>query len=198
MGSECDDPLRPIHPWHEVGQLRLLRFPLLFIFALSLLVRLTVRDHISGLSALYYATPPPVLAGIAFLIGLSWFERKSLKKCLSFLFVSAGTLFVWGWSNYHGDPVLSLPRNARIFFWNAARGKWGPRGMVRHAAAFNADAIGIVEAGIETKGTEGTWRRGFPEKHISVLQGDMLFITGGEAACAESGELGRGGVHTMC
>ena len=175
----------------------LLRFPLLFIFVLSLLVRLTVRDHISGLSALYYATPPPVLAGLAFLIGLSWFERKSIKQCLSFLLFSAGTLLVWGWSNYHGDTHHNLPGNARLFFWNAARGKWGAGGMVRHAAAFSADAIGIVEAGIEKKGTGGAWTRGFPEKQICVLNGDMLFITSGEAACVESGELGRGGAYNV-
>lgn len=175
----------------------MLRYPLLVIFALSLLVRLTVRDHVNGLSALYYATPLPVLAAIAFLIGLSWFERKSLKRSLLFLFVAAGALFVWGCANYHRDAHPDLPGNAHIFFWNAARGKWGINGVVNHAAAFGADAIGIVEAGIEKNGTEEAWRRGFPGKQLCTLEGDMVFITSGEAACVESGELGRGGTYNV-
>ncbi|HEV8483493.1 MAG TPA: endonuclease/exonuclease/phosphatase family protein [Blastocatellia bacterium] len=174
-----------------------MRIPLVFIFALSLLVRLTVRDHISGLSTLYYATPLPVLSAIAFLIGLSWFERKSLKRSISFLLVAAGSLLVWGCANYHGDSHLDLPSNARLFFWNAARGSLGVQGMVTHAAQFSPNVIGIVEAGVEKKGTEATWRRGFPDHQICVLEGDMLFITTGESDCVETGELGPGGRYNV-
>jgi hypothetical protein len=175
----------------------LFRVSLVFVFALSLLVRLTVRDHISGLSALYYATPLPVLSAIAFLIGLSWFERKSLKRSLAFLFVAAGSLFVWGFTNIHGNSHPELPGNARLFFWNAARGVLGVEGMISHASHINADVIGIVEAGVDKQGNEVAWRRGFREQQICVLKGDMLFITSGEAVCVETGELGHGGAYNV-
>jgi len=177
--------------------LYLLRIPLIFIFALSLLVRLTARDRIGGLSTLYYATPLPVLSAIAFLIGLSWFARKSIKQSVSFLLVGAGCLFVWGFANYHRESHPASPSNARLFFWNASRGTQGVEGMISHAAEFNADAIGIVESGVEKKGREAAWRRGFQDKQICVLAGDMLFITAGEADCVESGELGHGGTYNV-
>jgi endonuclease/exonuclease/phosphatase (EEP) superfamily protein YafD len=80
----------------------------------------------------------------------------------------------------------------KLFFWNAAHNKRAGE-ITGYIQKFNADIIGIVEAGTRTKKTRSVWKNAFPDYNVELLAGEMAFMTTGEILSKKSGFLGRHG-----
>jgi endonuclease/exonuclease/phosphatase (EEP) superfamily protein YafD len=133
----------------------------------------------------------PILAIISFTLGMIWLLGKRLRFAKVCVVVAIGCLIVWSYESFSLNSRAAAPGNLKLFFWNAASNKRADE-MANYIRSFDADLIGIVEAGIRKK-TESVWREAFSSYHVEILRGEMALITRGKILSKERGSLGRRG-----
>jgi len=159
----------------------------------ALLVRLTIRDRLPLLSVLFYMTPLVVSAVLSGIAALIWLRRHCWR--LSGL---AGVLallsLVWfHFSTYAHHYVVPGPTGERVVFWNAGRGVMGWDGVTRNLQDFDADLIGLVEAGPHNQQMERFWRDRFPDYQVRGPRDGMVLMARGTVVEKTMGDLGKGG-----
>ncbi len=156
--------------------------------ALALLIRLTIRDHIALLAALYYATPPIVLAGGAGLAGGMWFKRGKRRPALVSLAIALVCLVWWHQVSFGYRARVDSPGVHRLVLWNIAHGHRSPAGIARELAALRPDIAVLVEAWLSPD-CHRALRQAFPDYEFSSSSGGLLIMT--------RGHLSHGGVHRL-
>jgi len=124
----------------------------------------------------YYAAPPSVLAATALAAGLGWFMRGRRKLAL----VAAGMGIAWGvwWSQaaWVNNAPATVPSDARVAFWNIARGSRGWIPVSQRIGDSDADIIGLVEAGQDVTRMIAWWQGRLPEYHCAVCPSGITLL----------------------
>lgn len=169
---------------------------LLLAWALAgLVVRLTIRDRWPVLAVLFYMTPLIVSAVISGIAALLWLLRRRW-----WFAGMAGTLMLvsaawWHLTAYAHHSISPGSTGERIVFWNTCRGGGGWDGVANQLRGFDADLIGLVEAGSHDAARERFWRGRFPECQVSGPKAGMVLIARGAIVARGSGDLGGGGKY---
>jgi vancomycin resistance protein VanJ len=121
---------------------------LLAVWVVGVLLRVLVQDRAAGTPAyFYYATPPPVLAGLAFGAGLWWVIVRPRLFALAPAILGVACL-IWAYSTtwFHNRPAAPASGAQRVLFWNVAHGTFGWPRVVQEIRTHDPDIIGLVEA----------------------------------------------------
>ncbi len=169
------------------------------LFASGLVVRLTVRDRYDALAPVFYATPWPVLAFLAAVVGacaVAWATRRFLVAT-SFVLVVAGCLVCWIEESWYQNVPLSIAPDFRVAFWNAEHPKRRLPEVIETVKGFDGDIIGIVETESTDPADVERWRAAFPGYWMQTLPGHMLFLTRGKVLAREHGDLDGAGRYNL-
>jgi endonuclease/exonuclease/phosphatase (EEP) superfamily protein YafD len=169
--------------------------PLLLLawVAAALVLRLTVRDRPPILSVLFYLTPLIVSAALSGVSALIWLGSRSWRLSGVAGSVAATFLVWWHVTTYSHHPPSPDPAGERIVFWNAARGAGGWSSLMETLQGFQADLIGLVEAGPRRGETEQFWRDRFPAHQVSGPKRGLVLLVRGTILEESAGKLGAGG-----
>lgn len=162
------------------------------LFISCLVIRFLVKDWVEAFSVVYYSTPLPILAIFSFLLGMIWLLSKRRRAAKLYFIFTIGCLIVWSYESFSLNSRAPAPNNLKLFFWNAAHNKRADE-ITNYIHKFNADFIGIVEAGTQPKKARNVWKNAFPGYNVEILAGEMAFITRGEILSKASGSLGKRG-----
>lgn len=161
------------------------------LFLLCLVIRFLIKDAIAEFSVIYYSTPLPILAIFSVMLGMIWLfsnRFRIAKLCFGF---TLGCLIVWSYKNVSFNSRNPQADGVRLFFWNAANNKQANE-IAGYIQNFEADIIGMVEAGIQEKRV-GVWENVFPNYEVLRLPGNMALVTKGKILSKKSGPLGKRG-----
>lgn len=171
------------------------RFPWLLTAALAvgLLVRLTIRDRWPIFSTIDYALPPPLLAVLGFLAALR--TRKSRPKWAA-VFVGIAVLCVaWtGWQSVLHRAEAVPPNALKVCFWNTCRGWFGWENIAGEIRRWDADLVGLVEAGEDSADRQAFWAEQLPGYETRALGHGMVILTRGHILQSNVGWLDGLGV----
>jgi len=162
------------------------------LWLVALLVRLTVRDHFDLLIGLFYGTPWPVLAGLAFVGALA--IRTRVKRIGWVLFGGSAICFltwiVTGWRIGSASPVQAA---FRVAYWNVARPEARLNGVLDAADSWKADIMVFGESKPPGPLPPGYATR-FSPRNICDMGREMLMVTEKPPKREGGGSLGgRGG-----
>jgi len=149
---------------------------------IGLSVRLTVRDGLPLASNVFYAMPPPLIAALILAAGLVWLGNRRPRVALGCLVVSALTAVLWARGAYHVHACRPDEGSVRVLLWNTARGFGGWDAVAERVASFDADIIGLVEAGGSGADRREFWARYFPGYDLRLLGGGLVILTRGRIA----------------
>jgi endonuclease/exonuclease/phosphatase family metal-dependent hydrolase len=121
-----------------------------------------------------------------------WLRDKRTRAAKLYFIFTIGCLTAWSCSSFSANSGAPAPSSLKLFFWNAAHNKRAGE-ITSYIHEFNADLIGIVEAGTRTKKVRSLWKNAFPSYNVELLAGEMAIMTRGEILSKESGSLGRRG-----
>jgi endonuclease/exonuclease/phosphatase (EEP) superfamily protein YafD len=153
---------RLLHSLARVRRVLGISAPLLLsaFLLLSLLLRFTVRDRGSAFWAQwFYATPPPVLAGLVLLATAWWAVRRRWRLAVPALVLGLAGLG-WTYAVMWAHPPAAAhfvtsaapgsrpasPRVYRLLSWNVAHGYCGWDNIAARIRDTNADIVALVEA----------------------------------------------------
>jgi endonuclease/exonuclease/phosphatase (EEP) superfamily protein YafD len=167
---------------------------LLSLAAFGALLHFTLRDAWQWpTAAVYYALPRPILALLTSLAAFAA-RRLSTRECRIALFAALACL-VWTVSvECRWPPRLTrkpLTPPWRIVEWNAAHLPRGVRTAADVIRKWDADVIGIVEAGTTYQLELEEWERALPDYHIVCPRPQMLLISPHEIRDVEVISIGR-------
>ena len=156
-------------------------------------IRLTIKDAIPFLAAIYYAAPLPAVTLAAVFAGLLWAFLKRPRIAL----LSFAIGFACAWWTYQHTYVTNLdqanPFDRCVMFWNVSSGRLGWDHMVATLKSQNPDVIGLVE--IDSSDSEALvrWRESFPDYELTETQGGILLLSKSRIVSEADGSLGKGG-----
>lgn len=175
--------------------LMLVRIILIALLFVCLVSHFILKDTIALWAVVYYSMPLPVLFSLALLLGLLFaVERRNRIALLCFGCSSLG-LLMWTFESFSFNRRVATPDNVKIFCWNAASNPSADE-VAHYVAGFDADLIGIVEAGIRTSRVQ-TWQNVFHDQHVEKLPGNMGLITKGKIVSTQTGSLNGLGRYNL-
>lgn len=147
--------------------------------ALAAVVRLTLRDRWPVLSALFYATPPLVIALAALLASAAAAAARRRPLALLALLGAAGAAW-WGVATgFVHRPPQHCADSVRVMFWNVNRGWLGWDAIAEHIRAADADVVGLVEARFDDPAAGDALAAALPEyAMLDPVFGIMLLSRG--------------------
>lgn len=161
----------------------------------GMVLRATLRDHVPLLSAVFYATPLIVAAGLCAVAGGVWLRRRQWRPAV----VAAGLAMIgagwWHLSTYVRRPVEYTTRDGgeRVVLWNVGRGRLGWEAILRTLDGFDADLLGLIETGSGPTAEEQFWRERFPGYQVAAPVHEMTLLARGPIEPQGSGDLDGGG-----
>ena len=163
----------------------------------GLLVRASgVRDRHPLPGVIFYATPWPVLAGLAFGLACYALGRQRRVRALVLALVLAGSGAMWMRQSFvHAHPA---PGDVamRLVYWNASRPKMRRAQCVSYLQSLHADIIAVGESNVYTDDFPAEWRDGFPGRSLLQRAGFVL-ITPEPPISTEFGRLADRGDYLL-
>lgn len=149
----------------------------LLVVALGL--RWSIRDSVTILAPLFYATPPLVLASaFAGLAGLlCWNRRRGAPVVL--LVLAMVTLSVWWPGRLRLQPCPAEAPTHRVLLWNTARGRGGWGRIARAIRGADADLIALVEAGGSHHRRRAFWKAVAPDHELFLVGRGLVLLSRG-------------------
>lgn len=181
-------------PRRIVSRRRVVVWLLLSLAAVGVLLQVTLRDAWQWPTAVvFYAMPWPVLSLLTAVAALAA-RRLSAKEFRIALFAAvmcaSRSAFVdFRWSSSASNP--SPASTWRVAVWNAAHLPRGVRVATDVIRQWDADVIGIVEAGTTYQLELEEWQRALPEYQIVRPRPQMLLIARGRIREPELKSIGR-------
>ncbi len=164
------------------------------VIGIGVLLHWTVRDALGWpTSTFYFGLPRPLLA----IIG--WLAAGLARKLTRREWVTSLTLavFLSGWVCFR-DVRWTTPtattedsRPLRVVVWNAAHLSRGRADIANFILQWDADLIGIVEAGPTDRLALEDWRRRLPGYEIASPQSQALILARGRIELHEKVKLGE-------
>src|SRR5687767_3627876 len=95
----------------------------LFVFLLfAILIRLTIRDRVPFLAAVYYATPPAIIALLAFISAYGFRRQKQRFVTLVACLLMAVSIWWWYRTSFRYASFGEESPSIRVVSWNISRG----------------------------------------------------------------------------
>ncbi|MEO7318247.1 MAG: endonuclease/exonuclease/phosphatase family protein [Chthoniobacteraceae bacterium] len=167
------------------------------LLLIGLLVRVSgLRDRLPVTDVIFYATPWPVLGGLAFALACYALGRQRRARALVLALVLAGSTAMWTRHSYvraqpqRGDIAL------RLVFWNAGRPEKRRAQCVSYLQSLKADIIAVGESNVYTDDLPVEWRDGFAGRSIVQRRG-FLLITPEPPVSLEVGRLADRGDYLL-
>lgn len=163
----------------------------------GLLIRVSgLRDRLPLPGVIFYATPWPVLAGLAFALSCYALGRRRRARALALSLVLAGSAAMWTSHSF----VRALPEQGdialRLVYWNAAYPNNRRAQCVSYLQSLHADILAVAESNVYTDDGTADWRAGFPG--CSVIQrAGLLLITPEPPVSIEIGRLDDRGDYLL-
>ncbi len=165
---------------------------------LAVLIDLTVRDSVSSLAFVFYATPPVVVAVLAFV--LTWIGRtvRGVPSDRVRLVVNRATallgvicLVQWAADSFRVGPAGEHPAGTlKVMFWNVADGRFASwERIAEQACGFDADVLAFAEARGKKLKSREFWDANFPGYSALRLKAGMVLLIKGQAAEKAAGSL---------
>ncbi|MEX0937091.1 MAG: endonuclease/exonuclease/phosphatase family protein [Pirellulales bacterium] len=161
----------------------------------AILIHATVRDRWLGISTLYYATPPAVVAIFGLICAAGWLvlrRRAAAAALLVLALLCTGWWYRASFVEHAGGP---RPGDLDVLFWNTARGSHGWAKVFANIRQQQPEIVGIVEAGYRDTNFVERWREAFPEYAHSDTGGNMLLMCRGKITRAHNVDLGDDGTY---
>ena len=167
------------------------------LLLIGLLVRVSgLRDRLPVADLIFYATPWPVLAALAFALACYALGRQRRARALALALVLAGSTAMWTRQSFvraqpeRGDIAL------RFVFWNAGRPEKRRAPCVSYLQSLKADIIAVGESNVYTDDLPAEWRDGFAGRSIVQRRG-FLLITPEPPVSLEVGRLADRGDYVL-
>ena len=167
------------------------------LLLLGLFVRVSgLRDWHPFSGVIFYATPWPVLAGLAFALACYALGRQRRARALALALVLAGSAAMWTRQSFvraqpdRGEVAL------RLVYWNAGRPEKRRAQCVSYLQSLNADIVAVGESNVYTDDLPAEWRDGFASRSI-VQRGGFLLITPEPPVSLEVGRLADRGDYLL-
>lgn len=152
----------------------------------TLLLRMTVRDRIPGLSTVYYATPLPVIALVLAAAGATAILQRRFRWAAVAGIGSVVVPILFLLTAYRGTTGES--GDLRGVLWNVSRGSRGWDQVASGLEKCDADLIALVEGGARpAEGRDALFGRAMPG-------GDARWFAGGMGLAVRKGKI-RSGVE---
>lgn len=167
------------------------------LLLLGLLVRATgLRDRLAVTGTIFYATPWPVLAGLAFALACYALGRQRRARALVLALVLAGSTAMWARQSF----IRAQPERGeialRLVYWNAGRPEKRRAQGVSYLQSLKADIIAVGESNVYTDELTPEWRNGFAGRSI-VQRAGILLITPEPPVSLEVGRLADRGDYVL-
>lgn len=189
-----------------------LGFAVLITVIVATCLRVTLRDRVTGLATLYYATPPPILAVLCVLasILLGWGghcfhlrARRTIRGLSIVSLLAAAGFLAWfrqaHWYSNSGSSaapgIASAAQaakgnsGARLLFWNMSGGSRGLAWVADVIRSYDADVVGLVESRPSGEWTLNWWARSFPEYRMRGLAEGITLLSRFPIERVECGKL---------
>lgn len=169
---------------------------------LVVLIDWTIRDSVSSLAFVFYATPPVVLGLMAFLLAWIGLQPKGTRSAPIPLLVNRTTailgaicLIQWAAVSFRlGASSERSPETLKVVFWNIGRGQFASwERIAEQARAFDADVLAFAEATDDRVQTPEFWETTIPGYSSHPLNGSMVVLVRGKAIERTVGLLKRMG-----
>jgi len=155
-------------------------------------LRLTSRDGCPILAPVFYATPLPLVAGVAACAtALAWRRRRRTVAAIGALVALGCASWFVATSRFAVDVAQSQRGALRVALWNVARGTFGWSQLAEHLAGFDADVVCLVESrGLQLRDAE--LRQCLPGYTIAYADGGFTILSRVGLHDVQSFELPRG------
>lgn len=164
-------------------------YPLYVVIWINgLVLRLSVRDSVDGLAALYYATPWPVLTLLT--IPFIWVVRRQPRMVFATIIVVHLFFGAWIMESWRGAGESKAPSDLRVVHWNVARPVQRFPGIAETLQSYDADVLTVAEP-LSDDGSERTpWITAFPTYSAQFAPGNLLCLIRGAVENRQVGSLG--------
>lgn len=159
-----------VFPWALVGGV-----------ALGALLRVTVRDGLTGLGFVYYATPPVVMSGLLSLAGVM-FATSKRRRLATAIGVAAVLCLAWHRSHALVSPTGgggSLDGALVVATWNAGRGDAGWDAVADEIDGLAAHVTALQEAGTDDADRRAFWAQRFPDHERAFFGSGLVLLVRG-------------------
>ncbi|HET6425194.1 MAG TPA: endonuclease/exonuclease/phosphatase family protein [Planctomycetaceae bacterium] len=179
----------PVVSWRR----RAVVWSLLLVSAVGVGLHFLLRDAWQAPTAVvFYALPRPLLTAFTILAALA--ARRLSRREFRLTVVAASACLLWTLSHdvrwSAGTGTSSVP-TLRIALWNAAHLPRGVRAAAEIIRTWDADVIGVVEAGTTYELEQVEWRRELADYHVVCPRPQMLLISRGPIHDVEVKSIGR-------
>jgi vancomycin resistance protein VanJ len=161
------------------------------LVVLSAALRLTVRDSVPGLAAVFYATPLTLDSVGALVAALLFFRlrrRRAAVVCAAVGLACGGTFVARSIRFDEPRPPGAL----RGFHWNVAHGFWGWTRIGEELASSDPDVAWLSESDDDAAFDDAT-RAALPGRAIVHEKSGLTLIVRGEATCVDRVRVGDAG-----
>ncbi len=153
------------------------------LVVLGLVIRLTIKDYIVGLSTVYYATPLGLLAlGSLACACLCYCLKENRIRTRAWLILFAIVGVWWNQSLWYkhaiDEQLVKEPGTIKLLFWNVAR-KPNLAPAANYIRKIDADIVGVVEVVGSGPYWKAFWQKQLPEYDVTILGGGMYLLTKG-------------------
>ena len=158
------------------------------LLVLAVLLHLTVRDRIIGLSLLFYATPWLVITAGAAAAGLFWRWKKRRVLAAAFALLTGAAFTVWLRSSWQHHPRPAARGELRVVHWNVSRPARGLPAIAAWLRAQDADVITLAEGHSRRRSTLAQWQAEMPGYETLEFTGEMTCLIRGRIVAREDRE----------
>ncbi|MBN2294098.1 MAG: hypothetical protein JXM70_16850, partial [Pirellulales bacterium] len=172
---------------------------LTLLFALAgVVLHMTLRDRIHGLSILHYAMPPLMIAGLLFVSSTLLWLAKRRRWAISILLLGCSAI-AWGLirDGFSHDSPPPAGHDLRVFFWNTARGIGGWDDIAHVIVEHDPDLIALVEVTGPDSDRLDFWREKFPGYSLSQIRYATLLMVKGTLTPGPYGYLATGSKYRV-
>lgn len=167
------------------------------LLGLGLFMRATGwRDRSPLPAVLFYATPWPVLAALAFALACYALGRQRRARALALALVLAGSAAMWTRQSFIRTEPAAGEVALRLVYWNAGRPERRRARSVEYLQSLRADIIAVGESNVYVDDMPPEWRDGFAGRSIMQRRG-FLLITPEPPVSLEVGRLADRGDYLL-
>jgi endonuclease/exonuclease/phosphatase (EEP) superfamily protein YafD len=144
--------------WDFFGAIAAAVFAVLFF-----IIRLTVRDDVPIIAALYYASPWAIIFFMATFSGSVFYRYGRIRLAVVFTTLAILSCFGWYLTCFGNHRVRSPQGRAhRVVFWNMGYKMFQRPGMAGELSRLNADIVAVAEAPGNTRKLQRYAEQQFP------------------------------------
>jgi len=147
--------------------------------ALALLIRVSIRDQIPGISAIYYATPLIICAVAALGAAIAHAVHRRPIPATASLIVSTILALVWYNTHTVRTPHADRRGSLRVMFWNVARVTENFDGLQQVLADHDPHIMALVESSGLQKKPKTFFAARFPGYRIQRMDGGISLLAKG-------------------